>query len=83
MDCGRAECAVPPLLLRGKDGDVMLDAELAAAMLEVPALFVTYDESAARTGEGEGIRVQATVAQAAALATHSLEQNDTAAGEQA
>lgn len=61
----------------------MFDTELAAAMLEAPAAFVAHDKGASRTGKGKSVGAKAAVAQPAAFATHSLEQNDAAADEQA
>lgn len=73
------ENTVPPLLLCREYGNTVFDAKLAAAMLEAPAAFIAHHQAAARTGEGEGAGVEATVTQAATPAVHGLQQDDAAA----
>jgi hypothetical protein len=76
-----AKGAIPPLLLRGKKRDAVLDTELAAAVLEAPAGFVADLEGAARAGEGESSGAEATVAETAAAAGEVLDEDDGGAGE--
>ena len=61
----------------------MLDAELAAAMLEAPTAFFAYGQGASRAMEGEGAEAETPVAQPAALTTDGLKRDDNTAGEQA
>lgn len=70
------EHAFPPLCAAREEGDVILQAELAAAFLKIPAAFLTNGEAAARAAKNEGVWTKTARTEGTAAARHPVSRHN-------